>query len=207
MEAILLAGLKPEEDVSIALDVAASHFFDADINAYRLREWHEAPRHAEEMVVFLSNLAQKYPIRSIEDGLAEDDWSGWQTLTAALGRNLQLVGDDLFTTQVARIERGIKERSANAVLIKLNQVGTVSETFDALALAASHGYRAVVSARSGETEDTFIADLATASGCGQIKIGSVARSERLAKYNRLLRIEDHLGGPRVAAFQKRVPTE
>ena len=108
---------------------------------------------------------------------------------------------------MARIERGIKERSANAVLIKLNQVGTVSETFDALALAASHGYRAVVSARSGETEDTFIADLATASGCGQIKIGSVARSERLAKYNRLLGIEDHLGGPGVAAFQKRVPTE
>jgi enolase len=207
VEAIELAGLRPGEDVSIALDVAASHFFDPDTNTYRLREWHESPRHAEEMVVFLSNLAQKYPIRSIEDGLAEDDWSGWQTLTAALGRNLQLVGDDLFTTQVARIQRGIKEKSANAVLIKLNQVGTVSETFDALALAASHGYRAVVSARSGETEDTFIADLATACGCGQIKIGSVARSERLAKYNRLLRIEDHLGGPGVAAFQKRVPAE
>ena len=205
MEAVDLAGLKPGDDVSIALDVASSHFYDADTNSYRLREWHEAPRHAEEMVVFLSGLAEKYPIRSIEDGLAEDDWSGWRTLTAALGRKLQLVGDDLFTTQVARIEKGIKEKAGNAVLIKLNQIGTVTETLDALALAAHNGLRAVVSARSGETEDTFIADLATASGCGQIKIGSVARSERLAKYNRLLRIEDHLGGPGAAAFQKRVP--
>lgn len=206
VEAVELAGLKPGEDVTIALDVASTHFYDADTNSYRLREWHEAPRHAEEMVVFLSGLAEKYPIRSIEDGLAEDDWSGWRTLTAALGRKLQLVGDDLFTTQVARVQKGIKEKAGNAVLIKLNQVGTVSETLNALALAANHGLRAVVSARSGETEDTFIADLATASGCGQIKIGSVARSERLAKYNRLLRIEDALGGPGIAAFQKRLPT-
>ena len=205
MEAIEVAGLKPGDDVSIALDVASSHFYDADTNFYRLREWREAPRHAEEMIVFLAGLVGKYPIRSIEDGLAEDDWSGWRSLNAALGRKIQLVGDDLFTTQVGRIEKGIREQSANAVLIKLNQVGTVSETFDALAMAAGHGFRAVVSARSGETEDTFIADLATASGCGQIKIGSVARSERLAKYNRLLRIEDHLGGPGVAVFQRRVP--
>lgn len=202
MEAIETAGLTPGADVSIALDVAATHFYAADTNAYRLREWHEAPRHAEELVVFLSNLADRYPIRSIEDGLAEDDWTGWRTLTAALGDRVQIVGDDLFTTQPERIRKGIEQKAANAVLIKLNQIGTVSETLEALALAASAGFGAVVSARSGETEDTFIADLATACGCGQIKIGSVTRSERLAKYNRLLRIEDHLGGPGAAPFRR-----
>jgi enolase len=203
VEAIETAGLTPGSDVSIALDVAATHFHSADTNAYRLREWHTAPRHAEELVVFLSNLADRYPIRSIEDGLAEDDWPGWRTLTAALGEKVQIVGDDLFTTQPERIRKGIEQKAANAVLIKLNQIGTVSETLDALALAAGAGFGAVVSARSGETEDTFIADLATACGCGQIKIGSVTRSERLAKYNRLLRIEDHLGGPRTAPFRSR----
>ncbi len=203
VEAIENAGLTPGEDVSIALDVAATHFYAADTNAYRLREWHAAPRHAEELVVFLSNLADRYPIRSIEDGLAEDDWRGWRTLTAALGEKVQIVGDDLFTTQPERIRKGIEQKAANAVLIKLNQIGTVSETLEALALAASAGFGAVVSARSGETEDTFIADLATASGCGQIKIGSVTRSERLAKYNRLLRIEDHLGGAGTAPFRRR----
>lgn len=202
IEAIETAGLTPGADVSIALDVAATHFYAADTNAYRLREWHEAPRHAEELVVFLSNLADRYPIRSIEDGLAEDDWAGWRTLTAALGDRVQIVGDDLFTTQPARIRKGIEQKAANAVLIKLNQIGTVSETLEALALAASTGFGAVVSARSGETEDTFIADLATASGCGQIKIGSVTRGERLAKYNRLLRVEDHLGGPGSAPFRR-----
>lgn len=202
MEAIETAGLTPGDNVSIALDVAATHFYAADTNAYRLREWHEAPRHAEELVIFLSNLADRYPIRSIEDGLAEDDWAGWRTLTAALGDRIQIVGDDLFTTQPERIRKGIEQKAANAVLIKLNQIGTVSETLEALALAASAGFGAVVSARSGETEDTFIADLATACGCGQIKIGSVTRSERLAKYNRLLRIEDHLGGPGAAPFRR-----
>lgn len=203
VEAVEMAGLTPGRDVSIALDVAATHFFSQDTDTYRLREWHEAPRHSEELVVFLSNLVDRYPIRSIEDGLAEDDWTGWRTLTAALGDRVQIVGDDLFTTQPARIRRGIDEKAANAVLIKLNQIGTVSETLEALALAAQAGFGAVVSARSGETEDTFIADLATACGCGQIKIGSVTRSERLAKYNRLLRIEDHLGGPGVAPFRSR----
>lgn len=202
MEAIETAGLTPGEDVTIALDVAATHFYAADTNAYRLREWHEAPRHAEELVVFLSNLADRYPIRSIEDGLAEDDWTGWRTLTAALGDKIQVVGDDLFTTQPERIRKGIEQKAANAVLIKLNQIGTVSETLEALAMTASAGFGAVVSARSGETEDTFIADLATACGCGQIKIGSVTRGERLAKYNRLLRIEDHLGGPGAAPFTR-----
>lgn len=204
VEAIETAGLTPGADVTIALDVAATHFYAADTNAYRLREWHEAPRHAEELVVFLSNLADKYPIRSIEDGLAEDDWPGWRTLTAALGDRVQIVGDDLFTTQPARIRKGIEQKAANAVLIKLNQIGTVSETLESLALAAASGFGAVVSARSGETEDTFIADLATACGCGQIKIGSVTRSERLAKYNRLLRIEDHMGGPGKARFRSRI---
>jgi enolase len=203
IEAIETARLTPGEDVSIALDVAATHFYAADTKSYRLREWHEAPRHAEELIVFLSNLADRYPIKSIEDGLAEDDWPGWRMLTAALGDKVQIVGDDLFTTQPERIRKGIEQKAANAVLIKLNQIGTVSETLDALALAASAGFGAVVSARSGETEDTFIADLATACGCGQIKIGSITRSERLAKYNRLLRIEDHLGGPGAAAFRSR----
>lgn len=206
MEAIELAKLTPGEDVSIALDVAASHFYDPESGLYQLREWGDSPKPAEAMIEFLDRLIDRYPIQSIEDGLAEDDWPGWRQLTAVLGNRVQLVGDDLFTTQVSRIQQGIQQDTANAVLIKLNQVGTVSETLDALALARSSGYRAVVSARSGETEDTFIADLATASGCGQIKIGSVTRSERLAKYNRLLRIEDELGGPVTAPFQHRVPS-
>jgi enolase len=170
-----------------------------------VRELGEQAMPAEAMIAFLADLVKNYPIRSIEDGLAEDDWAGWQMLTRELGEQVQLVGDDFFTTQVARIKRGIEMQSANAVLIKLNQIGTLTETLDALALAANAGFGAVVSARSGETEDTFIAELATASGCGQIKIGSVTRSERLAKYNRLLRIEESLGGPGVADFQKVVP--
>lgn len=206
MEAIEMAKLTPGTDVSIALDVAASHFYDPESGLYQLREWGDSPKPAEAMIEFLDRLIDRYPIQSIEDGLAEDDWPGWRQLTAVLGDRVQLVGDDLFTTQVSRIQQGIQQDTANAVLIKLNQVGTVSETLDALALARSSGYRTVVSARSGETEDTFIADLATASGCGQIKIGSVTRSERLAKYNRLLRIEDELGGPGTAPFQHRVPS-
>ncbi len=141
----------------------------------------------------LAGWVENYPIISIEDGLAEDDWDGWTALTERLGAKVQLIGDDLFVTQVARLQEGIDRRAGNAVLIKLNQVGTLSETFDALRLARAHGFRAVVSARSGETEDTTIADLAVATAAGQIKIGSVARSERLAKYNRLLRIEEFLG--------------
>ena len=141
----------------------------------------------------LEHWVKQYPIVSIEDGLAEDDWDGWAALTARLGGSVQLIGDDLFATQADRLRRGIERGAANAILIKLNQVGTLSETLDTLHLARRHGYRTIISARSGETEDTTIADLAVATAAGQIKIGSVARSERLAKYNRLLRIEAHLG--------------
>jgi enolase len=145
------------------------------------------------MAAMLAHWAKLYPIASIEDGLAEDDWDGWTRLTRALGGHVQLIGDDLFATQADRLRQGIERHAGNAILIKLNQVGTLSETFDAIHLARRHGYRTVVSARSGETEDTTIADLAVATGAGQIKIGSVVRSERLAKYNRLLRIESVLG--------------
>ncbi|MFM7317744.1 MAG: phosphopyruvate hydratase, partial [bacterium] len=205
VEATTKAGLKPGNDVSIALDVASSHFYDQSTSLYSIKELGGTPQPAEAMIAFLERLVENYPIVSIEDGLAEDDWPGWQQLTSWLGSTFQLVGDDFFTTNITRIRRGIEMQSANAVLIKLNQIGTVSETLEAIATAAAAGFSAVVSARSGETEDTFIADLATASGCGQIKIGSVARSERLAKYNRLLRIEELLGGPGVAAFQRFSP--
>ena len=145
------------------------------------------------MIAMLEHWVRQYPIVSIEDALAEDDWDGWTELTARLGGSIQLIGDDLFATQAARLRQGVERKAANAILIKLNQVGTLSETLDTLALARRHGYRAIISARSGETEDCTIADLAVATGAGQIKIGSVARSERLAKYNRLLRIEELLG--------------
>ncbi|MFM7318550.1 MAG: phosphopyruvate hydratase, partial [bacterium] len=170
VEATEKAGLKPGNDVSIALDVASSHFYDQSTSLYSIKELDGTPQPAEAMIAFLERLVEKYPIVSIEDGLAEDDWPGWQKLTSRLGSKVQLVGDDFFTTNVTRIRRGIEMQSANSVLIKLNQIGTVSETLEAIATAAAAGFSAVVSARSGETEDTFIADLATASGCGQIKI-------------------------------------
>jgi enolase len=141
------------------------------------------------MIDLLAGWAAQYPIVSIEDGLAEDDWAGWQKLTSALGASVQLIGDDLFVTNPARLERGIRERAANAVLVKMNQIGTLTETFEVIDRAREAGFRAVISARSGETEDDFLADLAVASGAGQIKVGSITRSERLAKYNRLLEIE------------------
>jgi enolase len=147
------------------------------------------------MVGLLTEWVERYPIVSIEDGLAEDDWTGWIKLNHALGDKIQLIGDDLFATQTSRLTQGIEKKAANAVLIKVNQVGTLSETLDTLLMARRHQFRTVVSARSGETEDTTIADLAVATAAGQIKIGSVARSERLAKYNRLLRIEEAIGGP------------
>ena len=156
------------------------------------------------MIDLLAGWVDRYPIVSLEDGLAEDDWDGWTALTERLGRSVQLIGDDLFATQIARLRTGIDRRAGNAILIKLNQVGTLTETFDAIALAQDEGFRTVVSARSGETEDTTIADLAVATAAGQIKIGSVARSERLAKYNRLLRIEEELAeGHRFSAFPQR----
>jgi len=182
VEAIERAGHK----MAIGIDVAASHFFDD--GKYELRTEGRSLA-SDQMIDLLAGWAARYPVVSIEDGLAEDDWAGWQKLTAALGARVQLIGDDLFVTNLARLERGIRERAANAVLVKMNQIGTLTETFEVIDRARAAGFRAVISARSGETEDDFLADLAVASGAGQIKVGSIARSERLAKYNRLLEME------------------
>jgi enolase len=189
-EAMERAGLAPGRDAAISLDVAASHFWED--GGYALAT---PPQelNAGELVAKLEAWAGKYPLLSIEDGLAEDDWEGWRMLTARLGRRCQLVGDDLFTTNPQRVEKGIELGAANAVLVKMNQIGTLTETLEVVKLARQHGYRPIISARSGETEDDFIADLAVATGAGQIKIGSVSCTERLAKYNRLLRIEEELG--------------
>jgi enolase len=188
--AIEAAGLRPGSDVTIALDVASSHFFDGE--HYRLKATGGERLSSHQMIETLEVFCQSFPITSIEDGLAEDDWSGWQELTRRLGAAEQLVGDDLFATNPQHIRRGIELGAANAVLIKVNQIGTLSESLQAMAIARSAGYRCVVSARSGETEDATIADLAVATAADQIKIGSIARSERLAKYNRLLAIEEEL---------------
>jgi enolase len=190
VRAVEKAGLAPGRDAAVALDVAATHFYRGGL--YQLKEAGGAVP-AEGLVDLLTRWVATYPVLSIEDGLAEDDWAGWQALTAALGRRVQLIGDDLFVTSPDRLRRGIAERVANSVLVKVNQVGTLTEALDVIALARSAGYRPVVSARSGETEDSTIADLAVATAAGQIKIGSVARGERLAKYNQLLRIEEELG--------------
>lgn len=188
LAAFARAGLVARNDAGIALDVASTHF-QRD-GRYYLRH---ATFEPQEMVDFLKRLVDSYPILSIEDGMAEDDWTGWQMLTGALGNKVQLIGDDLFVTSPTRLERGIQEGVANSILIKLNQIGTLTETLGVLAQARQHGYRPVISARSGETEDATIADLAVATGAGQIKIGSIARGERLAKYNQLLRIEEQMG--------------
>jgi enolase len=193
VDAVLACGFEPGRDIAVAVDVASSHFFDRGRGVYRLNAIGGRELDSHGMIEVLAGWVERYPIVSIEDGLAEDDWDGWAMLTARLGGTMQLIGDDLFATQVARLRQGIDRGAGNAILIKLNQVGTLTETMDALRLAREHGFRSVVSARSGETEDTTIADLAVATGAAQIKIGSVARSERLAKYNRLLRIEDALG--------------
>ena len=190
VEAIERAGLRPGQDAAIAIDVAASHFYEN--GRYRmLREGVEAD--AQGMVERLAAWCRRYPIISVEDGLAEDDWAGWKLLTERLGPRVQLIGDDLFATHPARLKKGIETGAANAVLVKMNQIGTLTETLEVIALAKRHGYRSVVSARSGETEDDTMADLAVATGAGQIKVGAITRSERLAKYNRLLRIEEELG--------------
>jgi enolase len=187
LEAFNESGLVPGRDAGIALDVASTHFFDAGLYHFEGRANSSAA-----MVDQLSQWVRDYPIVSIEDGLAEDDWGGWQQLTAALGTKVQLIGDDLFCTNPQRLTRGINEKVANAVLVKVNQIGTLTETLAVIDMARAAGYRTVISARSGETEDCTIADLAVATGAGQIKIGSVARSERLAKYNQLLRIEEQM---------------
>lgn len=190
--AIERAGLKPGTEMVLALDVAATGFYREDV--YYLE--HQQPPEtldASGMVALVEGWIGRYPVHSVEDALAEDDWVGWQGLTERLGDRLQLVGDDLFTTSVERLQRGIDLGAANAVLVKVNQAGTLSGALATLRLARQAGYRAVLSARSGETEDDWLADLAVGSGAGQIKVGSVARSERLAKYNRLLRIEEELG--------------
>jgi enolase len=191
MQAIERAGYRPGEDVLLALDVAASEFAEAG-GRYRLRR-DNVVRTSEEMIDLYESLIRRYPVVSIEDGLGEDDWAGWGAMTTRLGGKVQLVGDDLFVTNPAIIQEGIRNGIANAVLVKLNQVGTLTETMQAIELSKRAGYGTVISHRSGETEDTFIADLAVAVNAGQIKTGSLARSERTAKYNQLLRIEEELG--------------
>lgn len=205
-EAVKKAGYKHGEEVMIALDPASSEFYVNGKYDYTKFEGDKgAVRSSEEQVAYLKELTQKYPIISIEDGMAEDDWEGWKLLNAAIGGKVQIVGDDLFVTNVKRLERGISESSANSILIKLNQIGTLTETISAINMAHNAGYTCVISHRSGETEDTTIADLVVALNTGQIKTGSLSRSDRMAKYNQLLRIEEELGStayfPQMKAFK------
>ncbi len=198
LEAIAAAGYKPSEQVSIALDPASSEFYDKASGKYIFKKSDKSAYASFQMAAYWTNWAEKYPIVSIEDGMAEDDWAGWKTLTQSVGsktakKKIQLVGDDLFVTSTERLSRGINEGIANAILIKLNQIGTVTETIDAIELARKAGYNSIISHRSGETEDTFISDLAVATAAGQIKTGSGSRTDRIAKYNQLLRIEEELG--------------
>jgi len=198
LEAIAAAGYKPGEQVSIALDPASSEFFDKASGKYVFKKSDKSTHSSSEMAAYWTKWVEKYPIVSIEDGMAEDDWAGWKSLTQSIGsksskKQIQLVGDDLFVTNTERLSRGIKEGIANAILIKLNQIGSVTETIEAIELARKSGYHSIISHRSGETEDTFIADLAVATAAGQIKTGSASRTDRIAKYNQLLRIEEELG--------------
>ena len=192
-EAVEKAGYRLGEQVFFALDVASSEFFDSKTKEYVFKKSDQRRLKASELVDFYVGLQKKYPILSIEDGTAEEDWDGWKVLTEKMGANTQLVGDDLFVTNVEFLQRGIREKIANSILVKVNQIGSLSETLEAIALARSAGYSAVMSHRSGETEDSTIADLAVATNAGQIKTSSFSRSDRLAKYNRLLRIEEELG--------------
>jgi len=193
LEAITAAGYKPGEQISIALDPASSEFYDRASKKYVFKKSDKSARSSEEMVKFWENWVRQYPIVSIEDGLAEDDWDGWKILTRDVGKKIQLVGDDIFVTNPRIFARGIAEGIGNAILIKLNQIGTVSETIEAVEMARKAGYASIVSHRSGETEDTFLADFVVAMGSGQIKTGSASRTDRVAKYNQLLRIEEELG--------------
>ena len=193
LQAVEAAGYKAGEDVQISLDVAASEFFNKETGEYELTG-EGRKLDADQMIEFYTNLVDSYPIFSIEDPLDENDWEGWQKMTAALGERGCLVGDDLFVTNIKRLQRGIEEKSAHAILIKLNQIGSVSETLDAIELARENGFKNLISHRSGETEDSFIADLAVATEAGLIKTGAPCRSDRVAKYNQLLRIEEKLAG-------------
>ena len=193
LEAVAQAGYKAGDDIFLALDVASSELWNDETKAYDFKKSGEKARSSDDMVAMYEDWVRQYPIISIEDGVAEGDWDGWKSITRALGDRVQLVGDDLFVTNTEILGRGIREGVANSILIKLNQIGTVSETLDAISMASDAGYTSVISHRSGETEDTTIADLAVATAAGQIKTGSASRSDRVAKYNQLLRIEEELG--------------
>ena len=198
LKAIEGAGYTPGKDVTLALDCASSEFYRDGIYDYSVFEGHRGSKLTpEDQVEYLTYLVNNYPVDSIEDGMAEEDWTGWKMLTDELGGHCQLVGDDLFVTNIDYLAKGIRSGCANAILVKLNQIGTLTETLEAIAMAQRHGYKSVISHRSGETEDTFIADLAVATNSGQIKTGSLSRSERIAKYNRLLKIEEELNGQSV----------
>ena len=197
MEAIEKAGYKPGEQVSIALDVAASEFFDKEKNKYVFKKSDKSERTADELVSFYEDWLKRYPIKSIEDGCGENDWAGWKILTDRLGDRCQLVGDDLFVTNTKFLKRGIDTGTANSILVKVNQIGTLTETLEAVEMAKRAKYTAVISHRSGETEDATIADIAVATNAGQIKTGSLSRTDRIAKYNQLLRIEERLGSSAV----------
>ena len=202
LESIAKAGYRQGKDIGLALDPAASEFYDKGKKRYVFKKSDNSERTSEQMVEFWANWVRQYPIISIEDGMAEDDWKGWKLMTDVLGEKIQLVGDDLFVTNTERLARGIKEGVANSILIKVNQIGTLTETLEAMHMAASAGYTSMVSHRSGETEDTFIADLVVATGAGQIKTGSASRTDRIAKYNQLLRIEEELGSAAKFAGRK-----
>ncbi|HEY1952795.1 MAG TPA: phosphopyruvate hydratase [Gemmatimonadaceae bacterium] len=193
LEAIELAGYKPGEQIALALDPAASEFYNKETGMYVFKKSDKSEKTSLQMAEFWESWTKQYPIISIEDGLAEDDWDGWKILTEKIGERIQLVGDDLFVTNSKRLHRGIEQKVANSILIKVNQIGTISETLEAIELARRFGYTSIISHRSGETEDTFIADLAVGTGAGQIKTGSASRTDRIAKYNQLLRIEEELG--------------
>lgn len=193
LTAIEAAGYRPGEDIYIAMDAATSEMYDMEKKVYRFHKSDKREMSSSELVSYWKNWTSKYPILSIEDGLAEDDWAGWAELTKTIGNKVQLVGDDLFVTNVKRLQRGITENVANSILVKVNQIGTLTETIDAINLATRHSYTNIISHRSGETEDTTIADLAVAMNSGQIKTGSASRTDRIAKYNQLLRIEEELG--------------
>jgi enolase len=202
IEAIGKAGYTPGDQIAIAVDPAASEFYDKDKKKYVFKKSDKSEKSVEQLIAFWSAWVEKYPIISIEDGMAEDDWEGWKQLTEALGKKIQIVGDDIFVTNTERLQRGIDEKIANSILVKVNQIGSLTETLDAMRLADAAHYTSIISHRSGETEDSFIADLAVATNAGQIKTGSASRTDRIAKYNQLLRIEEELSDSAVYLGKK-----